>query len=502
VKIIHWTLAAALSVATMASMDLKAAGTWTNGDNITIPANIVTAGNSAVYEGLYTVQNQGQLEFRSGSDGAIIAGQQIDLKPGFKAESGSELWAMIDANFNGLSDYIESLDADGDGYFDALELFLGTSPNLSSNSYSLDFDGDGTLDIVDDIIHGGTPSSYLPVGYYPGYQGLLLGGYAAYGSIESVSVNGGLVYGWIPSLSDYFDFDFSVVITYFAFDGWGHTLRFVTEAGARYMLYCTNASGQWVACSNVINGTGLEWEGESLYLFDYLWQIPQFVALVRLGEATAEVGSAQPVNIFNSGGAEVLQEVTPEVKELDEDDQSYLIDLLYDLAGMPSGGVTAIAYPKGSTPSLANIRILGVQVGLSGSGKITVRFPFGALGDLENWTLALVYADQDPIGVNLSGHLPGPSGAAIAENQEDDPANLLLPVNDDFEERRRSNHVPQPDYNDSVIDTQVDPDYMRLHLAVSSGLSRGVVSLKYLHPNGTLYDPDLVAPLKIHTVDG
>ncbi len=494
-------IASVVALSMFGGMGARGSGTWTTGENIAIPANIVTAGNSAVYEALVTAQNQGQLEFRDGARGALIAGERLELKPGFKAEAGATLWGMIDGNFNGISDHLESLDRDGDGYFDALEAVLGTSPTLDSTTFARDFDGDSRLDVVEDVIHGGTPSAYLPSGSYPGYQGRLAAGYAAFGSFYSVAVSGGLVGGLLPSLSEYFDFNFDVVYTFFSLAGWAHGISFPTEAGARYVVYCTAPNGQWVPCSNVILGDGQVWSGYSP-LYDYLWQIPQFVTLVRLGEPSALIGSPQSVNLFNSGG-EYIHEVKPEVKELEEEQEgaaTYEVELAYENA-VTSGGVVPIMYPKGATPSLANVRILGVEVGVTGSGTLTISFPGGLFGKLENWTFALIYYQSTPLRVDITGHRPGPDGAAIAEALEQNPANLVLPVNDNFDERLRFNGVLREDLSDTKIDLGTDADFVKLHLSVAPGLSQGVLAVKFIDTQGNEQDP-VFSPFRFYPASG
>jgi hypothetical protein len=230
--------------------------------------------------------------------------------------------------------------------------------------------------------------------------------------------------------------------------------------------------------SNIIQGDGFEWNLESSYAYNYLWQIPQFVALVRLGEPSTSVGSPQTVNIFGSGGAEVLQKVTPEPREVDEEEETYEVEMVYNNTHT-TGGILAIAYPNGATPTLANVRILGIEVGVTGSGSLTVSFPVGQWGPLENWTFAFVYFQNDPLRVNIVGHLPGPNGAAISEALEDDLGNLVLPVNDNFDEKKRTGGLLQEDRVDDKIATQADHDFIRLKLTVAPGLTKGVASLVF-----------------------
>lgn len=288
---------------------MEAANNWINGTNISVPPNIVTAGSNVVYEALQTIQNQSQFEYSSGSVGALIAGQRINLKPGFKALTGSDVWAFIDANFNGISDYGESSDADGDGYFDALEQLLGSNPNANSTSYSVDVNGDGALDVIEDVAHCATPSSYIP-SYFSGYRNKLTSYYTAYGYYYSVYVSygGATIPGFFPSLDDYFNINFGVTYYYFDLVGWRYTTSFFAEAGRQYVLYVSGAAG-WEPVTNIIQGTGA-WMSVYSPLFENLWEFPQFVQLVRLGfvqktQVNLPAGGGVSVGTTGTGGGTV-----------------------------------------------------------------------------------------------------------------------------------------------------------------------------------------------------
>lgn len=102
--------------------------------------------------------------------------------------------------------------------------------------------------------------------------------------------------------------------------------------------------------------------------------------------------------------------------------------------------------------------------------------------------------------LDLIIHKPGPDGAAIPESSETNADLLVLPVNDNFDERLRSNSMLRPDESDNKIDLTKDRDYLRLTLRVSPEVTTGVVSLAYRTPAGVEARPDFAA--HIFTADG
>ncbi|MGH8017772.1 MAG: hypothetical protein ACREIA_05680 [Opitutaceae bacterium] len=413
-------------------VNLRGTGYWESGVNVSIPPNILYAGDTGVYEGIATVENEGQLEFRSGAKAAVLAGQQIRLRHGFKVLNGAEFWAFIDANSNGISDYLESIDGDGDDYFDALENLLGTDPGFASNSFSKDFNGDGILDIVEDVIHGGTASEILPPSYssrYSGYQGGIESWYTPYGGYQGIAVNGGEVSGFLPSLSEYMDASFDVVCTFAAAYGWEFATRFPTESGRRYAVYGTDDNGSWVAYTNIIYGDGAEWTVYSS-LYPYVWKVPQFVTLVQLGESTALTGSVQSGNYLNTGGAEYLQAVMPEVTSVTNG--NYQVKLAYNNT-FTSGGIIPVIFPRGSSPTLGSLEILGINIGVTGSGTITISFPAGLFGLPTEWDFGVIYFATPPadtpeiIKAVVNGDFPTGDWTSAAE----EPLAKLIFAGDD-----------------------------------------------------------------------
>jgi hypothetical protein len=77
----------------------------------------------------------------------------------------------------------------------------------------------------------------------------------------------------------------------------------------------------------------------------------------------------------------------------------------------------------------------------------------------------------------ITGHLPGPNGASVSETDEDDPNNLVIIANDNFDERRRVDGVLQPDYNDNVLQIAKDHNYNRIKLRFPSQIKEGRLKL-------------------------
>lgn len=275
---------------------------WNAGTSLVIPSNITFAnGSVTAYEALSTVQNQGNATLNSGSNVILLAGQYVNLKPGFRVHAGGELWVLSDSNRNGISDYLESIDSDGDGYFDALEAFMGTSQAANSTVYELDVNNDGIADVVRDVGWGRTPSAYPPTGN--SYQGTSYWFYQPEGTFNTQTVYGfgGLLSGIIPGLPALLDYDFGITYTYFDFYGWRQQINFQTENNRQYVIYTLNSAGQWIALSNVILGDGF-WKQIWSVLVSDLWQLPTFFQIVELGQPL------QSAIIKDPGGA-VLGEI-------------------------------------------------------------------------------------------------------------------------------------------------------------------------------------------------
>ncbi|MFT3870775.1 MAG: hypothetical protein QM715_20170 [Nibricoccus sp.] len=82
---------------------------------------------------------------QNGGNFILWSGGRVTLKPGFRAEAGSQFWAAIDHNMNGYSDLEEATDTDGDGMFDAWEVDHGL--NMLVNDAGGDLDQDGTTNL-------------------------------------------------------------------------------------------------------------------------------------------------------------------------------------------------------------------------------------------------------------------------------------------------------------------------------------------------------------------
>gem|GEM_PF-2299045 len=99
---------------------------------------------------------------------------------------------------------------------------------------------------------------------------------------------------------------------------------------------------------------------------------PVYTRLVEYGEASQLVGSISNVSIFGGLGMEKLQKVTEAIKSI----TGGILEIELNIPTPPlTGGVTAIAWPKGSSPTAANIKVLGVKVGVTASGDLLVSVP-------------------------------------------------------------------------------------------------------------------------------
>ncbi len=292
------------------------------GNNYNIPSNVIAySGDSYTYEGLNTVQNNGRIEFKSGSTGTIAAGSKISLYPstsnysgtnssfygrkmGFMAHSGSTVHGFIDSNFNGISDYIEGLDADGDGLFDDLEDVLGTSNSQGTPGFEADMNGDGILDKVVNVVPGGTTSQFLPGGAFPGYLNGVSGSvsvntfYQAHGTYYSQTVgyfNPSSVGLYFGSLSEWLNLYFSVTYTYFVFETWTQHVEFQAANGVEYVVQGYHNGSGWFDIDTILGTGGFESvilggpNANDIYA-DLYADLPIFIAIVQLGKATINDG--------------------------------------------------------------------------------------------------------------------------------------------------------------------------------------------------------------------
>lgn len=259
-----------------------------------LPPNVVAYnGETKIYEagGSITV---GSGTYFTGSQVVLAAGDTISFLPGFLAQQGSSVTGIIDADHNGISDYLESVDTDGDGYFDALESYLGTRNGAQSHHHDIDVNRDGVFDAVEDVMTLGTPSA-LGVSEYPtsdGYRSSLGSEIFPYGTSYSVTVSDGgslfdrFLSGYLPSwFAENLHLDFSYTYEYYNFQGYYAGIFVWPQAQGDYGLY---AMDPWLGWVPLVEFTRAGSQGYTFYspLYDDVWQMPQFLQLVKYGEAT------------------------------------------------------------------------------------------------------------------------------------------------------------------------------------------------------------------------
>lgn len=259
-----------------------------------LPPNVVAYnGETKIYEagGSITV---GSGTYFTGSQVVLAAGDTISFLPGFLAQQGSSVTGIIDADHNGISDYLESVDTDGDGYFDALESYLGTRNGAQSHHHDIDVNRDGVFDAVEDVMTLGTPSA-LGVSEYPtsdGYRSSLGSEIFPYGTSYSVTVSDGgslfdrFLSGYLPSwFAENLHLDFSYTYEYYNFQGYYAGIFVWPQAQGDYGLY---AMDPWLGWVPLVEFTRAGSQGYTFYspLYDDVWQMPQFLQLVKYGSAT------------------------------------------------------------------------------------------------------------------------------------------------------------------------------------------------------------------------
>jgi len=433
-----------------------------------MPSNvIVPSGDYVEYEGLYTVQNNGSFEYSSGSAGALVAGNKISLYPGFKARDGSTVWGMIDSNGNSISDRLEEIDSDNDGLFDALENAMGTSNNQGIIGFETDGDGDGIPDKIFDVASAGTASQYGP-GTFIGYNSKISTSYYAYSASFSISTSfgSGFVDTFLGGYSEWLDLDFAITTTYTSLLGYQYVLVFAPENnGQTYVLQAFFPGTGWVDLSNDITYAHADPSGDWTYgspLVPSLASLPPFMRILELGKAVPAISSGD----FDSLVVEALGELLPnnqlklslpEVLGLPDAvansvDWAALEKQVWGDPGwnldLDGDGVNDITLDPLNLSGKVSIPVLGktveitvdqngVQTSLgkfkvkrNNNGELVVDLP-GNLVGLGDHSLSLSFAPQL---VKLTAFTPGSSGEPIDEEDEENPDNLVMLVNDDFDE--------------------------------------------------------------------
>ena len=82
------------------------------------------------------------------------------------------------------------------------------------------------------------------------------------------------------------------------------------------------------------------------------------------------------------------------------------------------------------------------------------------------------------VKTDISGCTQGPNGTPVFEFDEDNPDNLILTVNDDFDEGAKSAGFPRADWRNDSLNPALDPDFIKVALRSVSGLNQGALRLK------------------------
>ncbi len=170
----------------------------------------------------------------------------------------------------------------------------------------------------------------------------------------------------------------------------------IADNGFNYKVEGHDAGLGWGDFTGIINASGG-------YLIDCLFELlvqdlPTAYRLVKFGKASAVIGSPIAGNYLGTGGDEELQKV--EAAVTGNSGGIFTVELAHDTPPL-TGGAVAVIYPKGQTPAIANIKVLGVELGVTASGTLVVSFPSSLVGGaLENYEFAIVFSEEPPIKID------------------------------------------------------------------------------------------------------
>lgn len=168
---------------------------------------------------------------------------------------------------------------------------------------------------------------------------------------------------------------------------------FATDNGYNYVIQ--GYTSYWSDFSGIFYNQG--------HMIDCIFEVlvselPLLYRMVKFGKASAVIGSPIAGNYLGTGGDEKLQKVEPAVTG--NSGGVFTVELEHGTPPL-TGGAVAVLYPKGQTPAIANIKVLGVEMGVTASGTLVVSFPSSLVGGaLENYEFAIVFSEEPPIKIN------------------------------------------------------------------------------------------------------
>jgi len=151
---------------------------------------------------------------------------------------------------------------------------------------------------------------------------------------------------------------------------------------------------------------------------------------------------------------------------------------------------------------------------LNDANRIYVE-PLEVSDEADDTTVTLRYFDENdqPVGeaaeikitirsIDITGHRPGPNGTALSEEDEEDADDLVLRVNDNYDERNRPFGRLIEDASDNSIDLAEDRDYIRVNVKVDPDLDDGFLSLAVQEGDGPARNPEPFFGVKVYAADG
>lgn len=280
---------------------------------------------------------------------------------------------------------------------------LENNPEVKYNSWVEDVNGDGYLEEVVDVVVNRLDSfdfSIPKAGLFSGNAKLSM--HAEYDYYCYANY-----YYWWPDFYDFelFDGFYFPGFYYYDYDCeiWlDHLFARITVAnavqGEQYAIqsrHATQDAWQNEVAGLVAGAFGLD---VSVGYWWDLFEIPHYFRILKLSKPPAVLSSPLQGNYLESGGEEHLQVVQVSIGEPIEG--IYTVEIPH---GTPpvNGGVAAVLYPKGSVPTIANIKILAIELGVTASGQLTVSFPASLIGVPSDVEFAVIFFEIEPIRVEV-----------------------------------------------------------------------------------------------------